>query len=314
MPAQEEEKQGSSHEGGVTLASLDGRIIEVRDGDVVGRTAVGREVLDIHEEISRRHAQFVKDEGAWFVVDLNSSNGTFLEGEQIPSRERVPIRNGQHLMISPVFQATVWIAETEKEKMVLPSRNEEPEHMQNHRQTMVILFADLKGSVDFFQEKGTIVARNWIVNLYRMLSSIISSHRGTHLKNIGDAILAVFDDPHEAAKAALKMQADLREHNRSADETAGRYYIRIGMNMGTVLFEDHDVFGNSVNIASRVQAIAPPEHIFITEHLYEVIKDDKDIQFRFVGHEQLKGVKDKTGIYEIICDGGKNDPGTRDIL
>jgi class 3 adenylate cyclase len=178
---------------------------------------------------------------------------------------------------------------------------------------MVILFADLKGSVDFFQERGTLVARKWILNLYHMLSSSIDAHGGTHVKNIGDAILAVFGDPHEAAKASLKMQSDLKEHNRTAQET-DLYYLRIGMNMGTVLFEDRDVFGNSVNIASRVQALAPPEHIYITEHLYEAIKDSKDIRFRFIGHEQLKGVKEKTGIYEILSGKRTSDEGAANIL
>ncbi len=73
------------------------------------------------------------------------------------------------------------------------------------------------------------------------------------------------------------------------------------MNMGNVLFEDNDVFGNSVNIASRVQALAPPERIYITEHLHDMVKDDKDVQCTFIGLEQLKGVKERIGIYEILC-------------
>jgi len=308
MAEQPEEKGFFSGGESVKLVSPDGRTIEVKDGDVVGRTAVGKEMLDIHEEISRRHARFVISEGTWHVIDLNSSNGTFLDGERLPPGERVPIRNGQELKISPVFGVVVTIGEAVAGKEDLPSPYAGSGGAQHQRRTMVVLFADLKGSVDFFQEKGTIVARNWIVNLYRMLSSVISAHRGAHLKNIGDAILAVFEDPHEAARAALDMQADLMAHNLTADETGpGRYYIRIGMNMGTVLFEDNDVFGNCVNIASRVQAIAPPEHIFITGRLYEEIRDDKDIEFRFIGHQQLKGVKEKTEIYEIVC-GRKNDP------
>lgn len=306
QPIEEEKHDWPCHEGSVTLTSPDGRVVKVRDGDIVGRTAVGREVLEIHEEISRRHARFVRNEGTWFVIDLNSSNGTFLEGERLLPKERVRIKDGQRLNFTPVFEAVVKIEEPGNDILVHPSGHEETACIQQRRKTMTILFADLKGSVDFFQERGTIVARKWILNLYRMLSSIIGAHRGTHVKNIGDAILAVFDDPHEAAKASLEMQADLEKHNRTAGE-AGRYYLRIGMNMGAVLFEDHDVFGNSVNIASRVQAIAPPEHIFITEDLYQAIRDDKDIRCRFIGHEQLKGVKNKTGIYEIIWCGGKND-------
>lgn len=307
---QDGEAGGESHEGLLTLASAEGRVIEVRSGDAVGRTGVGREVLEMHEEISRRHAQFVESKGEWFVTDLNSSNGTFLDGKRIPPQEKIPVRNGQEIMFSPVFHAVVRIQEAPKEKAVPLPAPDEAGSSESRRRTMVVLFADLKGSVVFFQEKGTIVARNWILKLYRMLSSVINTHRGLHIKNIGDAILAVFDDPHEAAKAAVEMQAELRMHNRKVDE-AGRYHLRIGMNIGPVLFEDRDIFGNAVNIASRVQALAPPERIFITEHLYEAIRDDKDVLCRFIGLEQLKGVKEKTGLYEILCD---ENEGTDNML
>ena len=304
MHGPEEKKEKSSHEETINLVSSEGRTFEVRNGDVVGRAAAGKEVLEIHEEISRRHAQFVVSEGAWFIVDLGSSNGTFLDGERIPPKEKIPVRNGQRIMFSPVFQADVRIREAREGRAVPPSMLEEACNTDSPRKTMVILFADLKGSVNFFQERGTIIARNWILQLYRMLSSVIHAHKGRHVKNIGDAILAVFENPYEAGRAAVKMQADLRRHNSQVDET-GRYYLRIGMNIGKVLFEDNDVFGNSVNIASRVQALAPPERIYITEHLYEAIRDDKDVQCRFIGLEQLKGVKEKTGIYEILCDENK---------
>ena len=92
-----------------------------------------------------------------------------------------------------------------------------------------------------------------------------------------------------------------------------RYYIRIGMNLGTVLFEDNDVFGNCVNIASRVQAAAPPEHIYITGRLYDAIRGDKDIQFRLIGSRQLRGVKEETDIYEI-AHRDNNDPKTANSL
>jgi class 3 adenylate cyclase len=304
----EEGDAGTRPESHLSLASAEGRVIRIRDGDIVGRTAVGREFLEIHEEISRRHAQFTRDKGAWFIMDLNSSNGTFLDGERIPPREKFPLRNGQRVMFSPIFEADVRIGEPAKETGAPGAGHDEKGGIEDRRKTVVILFADLKGSVDFFQERGTIVAHNWIMNLYRMLSSIIRAHRGLHIKNIGDAILAVFDDPGEAAKAAVEMQHNLREHNRKTDET-GRYYLRIGMNRGPVLFEDRDIFGNAVNIASRVQALAPPERIFITEHLYEAIRDDNGVRCRFFGLEQLKGVKEKTGIYEILCDDKRETDG-----
>jgi len=312
VSARATEQDLSPQEGLIILASADGRAIEVRDGDVVGRTVVGKEMLDIHEEVSRRHAQFIRREGTWFVIDLNSNNGTFLDGIRIPPKERVPLRNGQQIKISPVFLASVRIQDMAVKEMALPSDDAGADQRQHNRKTTVILFADLKGSVDVFQEKGTIVAHTWIVNLYHLLASIISTHHGEHLKNIGDAILAVFNDPHEAARAALEMQANLSRHNSQGDDV-GQYYLRIGMNMGTVILENHDVFGNAVNIASRVQAIAPPEHIYITQRLFDEVKSNKEMQFRFIGHEQLKGVKDKTPIYELVCACKKNDNGAKNV-
>ncbi len=301
----QEDLNPSSKEDLLILSSADGRAIEVRDGDVVGRTVVGKEMLDIHEEVSRRHAQFIRKQGTWFVIDLNSSNGTFIDGKRLIANERIPLRNGQQIRISPVFLATVTLKDGAIKELAGRPVDAGPE-AQHGRRTMIILFGDLKGSVDFFQEKGTIVAQKWILNLYRLLASIINAHHGEHLKNIGDAILAVFDDPHEAVKAALEMQADLLRHN-TRGEDVGQYHLRIGMNMGTVILENHDVFGNAVNIASRVQAIAPPDHIYITQRLYDEIKSDQKIRFRFIGDEQLKGVKEKTPVYEICCDEEKDD-------
>lgn len=287
-----------SSQGRIILSARDGKVIEVKDGDVIGRNAIGKELFEPCEEVSRRHARFVRRGSTWSVIDLGSSNGTFLDGVRIPSNREMPVRHLQTIKFSPVFEVLARIEPAEEEQYFL-SANENTGGVENNRRTMVILFADLKGSVNVFQEKGTIMARNWIFNLYHILTAVITSHKGMHIKNIGDAILAVFDDPCEAARAALEMQADLKKHNARTDE-ADRYYIRIGMNIGTVLFENNDVFGNSVNIAARVQAITPPECIFITGGLYDVIKENMDIQFRHLGDEQLKGVRERTAIYEIL--------------
>ncbi len=313
MSAQEMDRGLLPRREALTLVFTGGRAFEVRDGDVVGRAGVGMDVLGIHEEISRRHAQFVRIQGTWYVIDLNSINGTFLDGKRIAPRERTPLRNGQEIRISPVFLATVRMQDTTIEEVDLPTHHDMAKQEQTGRKTMIILFADLKGSVDFFQEKGTILAQRWILNLYCLLAPIIASHHGNLLKNIGDAILAVFDDPHEAVRAALEMQAGIRRYN-SKGANIGQYHLRVGMNMGTVIFENRDVFGNAVNIASRVQAAAPPEHIYITQRLYDEVKNDEGIQFQFISCEQLKGVRGKTPIYEIVCpcEYGKDNDGAKE--
>jgi class 3 adenylate cyclase len=289
-------------ENALILESPEGKTIIITHNQIVGRSATGKELLEPHEGVSRRHAQFTLHEGNWFVTDLNSSNGTFLSGEKLPPHVATPVVHGQILGLSPVFEATVVIEATNQQCIgadeTIIARTMDMTDI-GKRPTLVVFFADIKGSVDFFQEMGTMVAKNWIFKLFQMLTVIIEQHHGKHLKNIGDAMLAVFPYPGEAAKAAKKMQSVIREHNKDAPENE-RYFLRIGMNVGKVLFENNDVFGNTVNIASRVQAIAPPGRIFVTRYLTDQIRDEPDLLIRFIGQEQLKGVKQPIDVFELL--------------
>lgn len=280
----------------LVLSLPDGSSFSVTDGDVVGRAGIGRDQLSAFTEVSRRHARFLTQDGRWFIVDLGAVNGTFLEGEKLPAQQPIPLDHGQTVGLSRGVCLTTAI---EKTQLQQTTTTEEP--VDPNRRTLVILFADIKGSVDFFQEHGTVVARNWIFKLFGMLTKIIEENGGTHLKNIGDAILAVFSDPHAAALAAIKMQRVVRAHNLLVDAT-DHYFLRIGMNKGSVLFENNDVFGNAVNIASRVQDLAPPECIYITATLHDKLTTDSQITMRPIGRKELKGVKKPTDIYEILVD------------
>ncbi len=68
--------------GYILLSAPDGRTVEIRNGDIAGRNGVGKEVFEKQEKISRRHAEFVAKDCRWYVIDLNSSNGTFLDGQR----------------------------------------------------------------------------------------------------------------------------------------------------------------------------------------------------------------------------------------
>ncbi len=280
--------------GGVILETEDGLRFSVRDGDVAGRDAIGRDVLRPYVKVSRRHARFIRQGEQWFVIDLDSSNGTFVDGQKIAPNQPTLFLDGQRINFSTTLSLTSTIVEPVSGEAAFVTESADP-----NRRTLVILFADVKGSVDFFQERGTLIARNWIFKLFRMLTAIIQEHGGTHLKDIGDALLAVFEDPNAAVLAAMKMQRVIGEHNAGAD-ASDHYSLRIGMNIGSVLFENNDVFGNAVNIASRVQDITPPEKIYITRNLWQSLGGTDQLNARLVGRKQLKGVKSSTEIYEIL--------------
>ena len=83
----------------ITLVG-EGFSIIVKDGDVVGRQGVGAENLKSFKTVSRRHARFFKEEGKWFVEDLNSTNGTFVNDEPVPPNQKREINDGDTIKLS----------------------------------------------------------------------------------------------------------------------------------------------------------------------------------------------------------------------
>jgi TolB-like protein len=122
---------------------------------------------------------------------------------------------------------------------------------------------------------------------------LIKQYHGIWIKEIGDGVLASFHTVTDAVNAAMKIQQTC---NASKD-----FQLRIGIHLGEVVFENDDVFGDGVNIASRIQAIANPGSIFISEPVYQNVSNKKDIQTKFVKEEALKNVKEPVKIFEVIC-------------
>ncbi len=118
----------------------------------------------------------------------------------------------------------------------------------------------------------------------------IQKHGGKVIKEIGDGMLARFDNPLQATLCARDIQLE------------GRILlckIRIGIDYGEVMVENDDVFGNGVNIASRLQAIADPGGIFISSEVHDAIEKDCDILFEKLGEIPLKNVAKPIATYAI---------------
>jgi TolB-like protein/predicted negative regulator of RcsB-dependent stress response len=123
---------------------------------------------------------------------------------------------------------------------------------------------------------------------------IIEEYNGKWIKELGDGVLASFTTVSDAVNAAIKIQQTC---NATKD-----FQLRIGIHLGEVVFEDGDVFGDGVNIASRIQAIAHPGSIYISEAVYNSISNKKNLQAKFVKEEHLKNVKELVRIYQVIAD------------
>jgi TolB-like protein len=106
--------------------------------------------------------------------------------------------------------------------------------------------------------------------------------------------------------AAIKIQDNCN--------AANDFQLRIGIHLGEVVFENEDVFGDGVNIASRIQASAKPGSIYVSESVHNNVSNKKDIQTKFIREETLKNVKDPVRIYEIILSiTVEDDPSTSNV-
>ncbi|MFC2123477.1 adenylate/guanylate cyclase domain-containing protein [Bacteroidota bacterium] len=124
---------------------------------------------------------------------------------------------------------------------------------------------------------------------------LIKKHSGVLLKEMGDGILAQFNSATDAVRCAIEIQKGARE------ELEGQ--IRIGIHLGDVTFENEDVFGDGVNIASRLQSITDPGGIYISESLQKAIRGRSDIQTKYLGEFNLKNVDYKVKIYAVQGEG-----------
>ncbi len=132
--------------------------------------------------------------------------------------------------------------------------------------SLTFLFTDLKGSTALYERVGDIVAYDLVREHFRVLNEIVASEAGAVVKTIGDAVMATFPSPDRALAAALRMRDSVRELKKDL-------LIKIGIHEGpclAVTLNDRlDYFGQTVNIAARVQGLAHERAIFATKPVVE---------------------------------------------
>ena len=166
--------------------------------------------------------------------------------------------------------------------------------MSSTRQLAAIIFTDIVGYTALMgkdeQKAFELLDKN-----RQIQKPIIEQYNGRWIKELGDGVMASFNTVSDAVNAAIRIQQTC---NASKE-----YQLRIGIHLGEVVFEDGDVFGDGVNIASRLQSIANPGSIFISESVHESISNKKDFQTRFFIHQKLKNVREPVKVYQVIADG-----------
>ena len=162
----------------------------------------------------------------------------------------------------------------------------------------VVMFADVAGSTAMYENMGDNLARERISKALNSLISISSRHSGKLVKTIGDEILVYFNDADMAVLAAKSMQ-QIMEDDRSP-ETIG-VSIRIGMQFGSAILENNDIFGDTVNIAARVASLAKARQILCTQEIAYVVKNmELANNMRPFDRLRVKGRSDPLDVFMFV--------------
>ena len=137
--------------------------------------------------------------------------------------------------------------------------------------SLTFLFTDLKGSTELYERVGDLAAFDLVRGHFRLLNEIVAAEAGAVVKTIGDAVMATFPTPDRAVAAALRMREAMRELNQQngSEDLLLKIGIHEGPCLAVTLNERQDYFGQTVNIASRVQGLADSRAIFITAPVVE---------------------------------------------
>lgn len=180
-----------------------------------------------------------------------------------------------------------------------PSKNDITDN-ESLTKKIAVFFTDIVGSTEFFKVYGDEHGREMLQNHYNTASSIITRFNGHIIKYIGDSIMAYFKDPLDALKAAIHLQQKTQTHNKKSRVLPVK--IRVGIHYGNVLFEQEDIYGDVVNIASKLTNIADADKIYISTELYNQIKDTPFVHFEIVDHTGKKNVPDGLIFYSVTWD------------
>jgi class 3 adenylate cyclase len=165
--------------------------------------------------------------------------------------------------------------------------------MPQFRQLAAIMFTDIVGYTALMgkdeQKAFSILAKN-----RELQKPIIEKYNGRWIKELGDGVMASFTTVSDAVNAAQEMQEKCNQLNE--------FSLRIGIHQGEIVFEGDDVFGDAVNVASRIQAIAPVRGIAVSETVHHDLVNKPGVKTRFIKTERLKNVKEPVKIFEVVTD------------
>jgi adenylate cyclase len=168
------------------------------------------------------------------------------------------------------------------------------------RKLTAILSADVKGYSRLMGENEAETVRT--LTAYRkIMGELIQQHRGRVIDSPGDNILAEFGSIVDAVQCSVAAQNEFKARNAELPENR-RMVFRIGVNLGDVIEEENRIYGNGVNIAARLEALADPGGICISKTAFDQIESKLPLGYQFLGEQTVKNIAKPVGAYKVLME------------
>ena len=168
------------------------------------------------------------------------------------------------------------------------------------RKLRAILSADVKGYSLLIADDEVATIKT-LKNYRSVMSACIEQHEGRVVDAVGDNLLAEFESAVGAVQCAVETQEKLKGKNQliPADK---RLEFRIGINIGDVIKDEDRLFGDGVNVASRIECLADAGGICISRNTYDQVKNKITLDFEYLGEHEVKNIKDPVRVYKVLLD------------
>jgi adenylate cyclase len=170
------------------------------------------------------------------------------------------------------------------------------EHVE--RRLAAILAADMVGYSRLMgrDEEGTLAALKALRKT--LIDPKVTEHRGRIVKTTGDGMLVEFVSVVDAVRCAVEVQRGMSERNAEMSDES-RIQFRIGINVGDIISDSNDIYGDGVNVAARLEALADPGGIFVSRNVFDQVRDKLSFSFEDMGEQTVKNIARPIGVHRI---------------
>jgi adenylate cyclase len=168
---------------------------------------------------------------------------------------------------------------------------------QGQRRLAAVMFTDMVGYTALTQSDES-RSMDVLERHNRLLRPFFPKHGGREVKALGDSFLVEFESALDALRCAVEIQSYLHDYNSSSSDE-WKIKLRIGIHLGDVIHRDSDIFGDAVNISSRIEPLAEPEGVCISRQVYDQVRNKFELPLYSMGEKTLKNVEGSAEVYAV---------------